>query len=259
MQVKYLDKNIKIFVYFSFLLLFLFNCIIVLSTFIYRYSTITTYNYLLLIVILVTIISMLFFLLAVLAVFYAYKRKHINPVFLWPVKTALKAIFPVVIFMTKLFKGDGDAIRKIFIEINNLVVESGSKMYKPEDVLVLLPHCLQNSDCGYKITNNMFNCHECGRCTIGDILKLVNKMGVKARVVTGGTAARNIVKESRPKIIVSVACERDLASGISDVGSIPVVGIYNQRPNGPCFNTTLDIVYFEKKLKEIVKVKVRNN
>lgn len=49
------------------------------------------------------------------------------------------------------------------------------------------------------------------------------------------------VKEAKPKAIIAIACERDLASGMADVFPIPVIGVLNERPNGPCCNTTVDI------------------
>lgn len=80
---------------------------------------------------------------------------------------------------------------------------------------------------------------------------------IQVLIVTGGTAARNAVKKHRPKFIFSVACERDLSAGITDVNTIPVKAIVNQRPNGPCFNTTFDVEelraaiirFFEKDIK----------
>ena len=50
-----------------------------------------------------------------------------------------------------------------------------------------------------------------------------------------------MVKQARPKAIVAVACERDLTSGIQDVFPLPVLGVLNERPFGPCFNTKVDI------------------
>jgi hypothetical protein len=38
-----------------------------------------------------------------------------------------------------------------------------------------------------------------------------------------------------------VACELDLTTGIQDTYPIPVIGILNERPNGPCINTRADI------------------
>ena len=50
-----------------------------------------------------------------------------------------------------------------------------------------------------------------------------------------------MVKQARPKAIVAVACERDLTSGIQDVFPLPVLGVLNERPFGPCFNTRVDM------------------
>ena len=40
---------------------------------------------------------------------------------------------------------------------------------------------------------------------------------------------------------MAVACELDLTSGIQDSYPIPVIGILNERPHGPCINTKVDI------------------
>ena len=64
-------------------------------------------------------------------------------------------------------------------------------------------------------------------------------------------AAREVVEsvasviDKRPDMIIGVACERDLTSGIQDTYPIPVFGIYNKRPHGPCFNTDVDVELVE--------------
>ena len=82
---------------------------------------------------------------------------------------------------------------------------------------------------------------DCGRCSVGAMLGLAHKYGCHFAVATGGTLARQMVKQARPKAIVAVACERDLTSGIQDVFPLPVLGVLNERPFGPCFNTRVDI------------------
>jgi hypothetical protein len=79
-------------------------------------------------------------------------------------------------------------------------------------------------------------------------------MGFHFFVVTGGTLARQKVREIRPQAVVAVACERDLASGIQDVYPIPTLGVMNIRPNGPCFNTKVDIEEFKRAILEIIDV-----
>jgi len=65
-------------------------------------------------------------------------------------------------------------------------------------------------------------------------------------VATGGTLARRIVVEKKPDIIIAVACERDLTSGIQDSFPIPVFGVLNMRPFGPCYDTDIDLDLVEK-------------
>ncbi|MFZ5353787.1 MAG: DUF116 domain-containing protein [Bacillota bacterium] len=125
--------------------------------------------------------------------------------------------------------------------------------YHEDNILILLPHCLQNSGCNYDLSKSMDNCMKCGSCKMGEISALLAGSSLKAAVAKGGTAAREIVRLERPGIILAVACERELESGIRDVGSIPVVGILNERPFGPCSNTTVDMEKLKKGLEMICR------
>jgi uncharacterized protein len=218
----------------------------------YRYSTINTYNYILLIVLTLTIITLILFVFSGLTVYYTYKRKKVGIALYWLNKIGLKILLPFVIFVSGVFNSNKNDIRKIYVEINNILVQSKKRKYLPEDVLLLLPHCLQNSECGYKVTNNIGNCHRCGKCCIGDISEIANEKGISAVVVTGGTIARKIVSEHNPKLVLSVACERDLTSGIADIGNVPAVGVINERPNGPCFNTHIDANIIKESIEKLI-------
>ena len=81
------------------------------------------------------------------------------------------------------------------------------------------------------------------------LLDIADTYGCKFVVVTGGTLARLMIKNIRPKAIVAIACERDLVSGMNDVFPIPVVGVLNERPCGPCCNTRVDT----DRIKEVVE------
>ena len=117
--------------------------------------------------------------------------------------------------------------------------------------MLLLPHCLQNNECGIKVTSNPKLCKRCGKCKIGELMEYAEQKNISIFIATGGTVARNIIKKIKPKLIISVACERDLMSGISDVKGIPVVGITNKTPNGPCFNTDVDIDAIKKRVEQL--------
>jgi hypothetical protein len=165
--------------------------------------------------------------------------------------TLTKSFFPIVVWMGKFFKIDKDTIIRSFIRINNeLVLNSINKV---KNILILLPHCIQLEDCELKITTNINTCKMCGRCDIKGLINIADKYGLNINVATGGTIARRIVKEKRPELILAVACERDLLSGIQDTHPLPVVGVLNERPFGPCINTKVSLTLIDSLIKKILK------
>ncbi len=152
-----------------------------------------------------------------------------------------KVLFPFMILMGRLVGASKERVQQSFVELNNHLVRSNHHRTRPNRLLILLPHCIQDFDCQIKITGNIRNCKGCGKCEIKDLIELSDHYQVKMAVATGGTLARRIIVENKPEAIVAVACELDLTSGIQDSYPIPVIGILNERPHGPCMNTKVDI------------------
>lgn len=159
---------------------------------------------------------------------------------------SIHLLFPVALGLGKIFKIPKETIKRSYVEVNNKLIQNNRYNVSPEDILILAPHCLQKWDCPFKITADVSNCHHCGRCTIDKLLQIKEEKGVNLAVVTGGTLARKIVKDLKPRAIVAVACERDLTEGILDTSPLPVIGILNLRPEGPCKNTMVDAERVEK-------------
>lgn len=139
-----------------------------------------------------------------------------------------------------------------FIKVNNKLVASSGKRYRPSEILLLMPHCLQRSDCTVRLTYGVENCKRCGKCPIFGLLDLSLKYGVHMDIATGGTIARRIVVQKHPKIILAVACERDLSSGIQDTYPLPVFGILNDRPFGPCLDTQVALDRLEAAMQNFL-------
>lgn len=160
---------------------------------------------------------------------------------------------PMVELFVRVIKGPIEPMRRSFIAINNLLLLKAKLSYKPHEVLVLAPHCAQASCCKLRLTYNNDNCARCGKCPIGSLLELRDQTGVKVLSATGGTMARRIIKEVRPKMIVGIACERDLVEGIHDIPSFfPVYGFLNECPNGPCVDTLINISNLKQVLKKFI-------
>lgn len=165
------------------------------------------------------------------------------------VNVAINLLFPVTLQVGKIMGIDENKIKSSFIEVNNQLVLLKKVRVSPGEILILAPHCIQFSGCPYKVTRDIKNCKQCRQCQVADFISIRDEFRVHVAVVTGGTLARNYVKKYNPKAIIAVACERDLTSGILDCYPLPVLGVLNDRPNGPCQDTRVRL--------EIVRSAVR--
>ena len=166
----------------------------------------------------------------------------------------IKFLLPVIEFVGRILGLDKDRIRQSFIAMNNSLVISQRYKVRPDRVLILLPHCIQLFDCEIKVTGDVNKCVMCGRCDIKGLVEIGRKYGIDISVATGGTLARKVIVEKRPKLVLAVACERDLTSGIKDCYPLPVIGILNLRPHGPCFNTVVDAAAIDDALKQVLEL-----
>jgi hypothetical protein len=164
----------------------------------------------------------------------------------------IKFLLPVIEFIGRVLGIPRDTIRQSFIAMNNSLVLSQKLLIKPDRILILLPHCIQLFDCEIKVTGAISKWVRCGRCDISGLSELAEKYRIDISVATGGTLARKVITEKRPKLVVAVACEGDLTSGIKDCYPLPVLGILNDRPFGPCFNTRVETQKIDEALQLVI-------
>jgi hypothetical protein len=148
--------------------------------------------------------------------------------------------FPLIVIWGWLFRVKRSRLQGILIDINNSLVKK-SRIEPVKNLLLLLPHCIQQSECKVRITFDVNNCERCGKCPICEFIKVADEHDLKLSVATGGGIARRTVDNTKPDAVVAVACERDLISGIRDIYPVPTLGVLNERPFGPCFNTQVNV------------------
>jgi len=221
------------------------------------YFNLVGFNYLsqgiLLILGLVVSFFAMIFVLGALGIIITLKRKRPVSLLYGPTRVVISYLFPLIIYLGRLMGFDKLEVQNSFIQVNNQLVNPERFNIRAEEVLMLLPHCIQQANCKYKVTHNLDNCRRCGECQIEGILELRDEYGINVGVATGGTLARKLVKELKPKVILAVACERDLTSGIQDIYPMPAIGVVNIRPEGPCINTLVDLDKLERSLNKILQ------
>ncbi len=145
---------------------------------------------------------------------------------------------PFILALGKKFGLSYDRIGNSFIKVSNSLILTTRWKISRNKILILLPRCLR-----YPIQKQ--------------ILSIANKYQCLIYTVPGGELARKIIAEQKPSAVIGVACERDLMSGMRDVHHIPVIGIPNQRPEGPCKNTTVDYQKIEDAVKFFLGSKLK--
>ena len=133
----------------------------------------------------------------------------------------------------------------LFIRTNNRLVSRYKVKVPPEELLLLLPHCLQYKDCHQKISDDLELCEGCGQCDICHLAEIKKRYQIPAFVVDGGQLALAVANRGNYRAIVAVACEKELEEGILE-SALPVWGIVNHRPEGPCRNTKVEVGLVER-------------
>ncbi len=185
-------------------------------------------------------------------IWFVLTDRSISPWMRRLIQTILLAVLPLATVAGRLLGRSRDEVQGSFIAVNNAVAERTVRQVDETEVLVLLPRCLQWADCVHKVTQDPEQCRGCGECALASILEVTGPLGVAVRVSTGGTQARRFVQQIRPRAIIAVACERELAEGIRDVARIPVIGVVNDRPEGPCYNTDVNVASLTMALQRIL-------
>jgi len=157
---------------------------------------------------------------------------------LFPYKCLAKfvlGLLPKAVWLGSKFGISRDRVGNSFIKLNNLITKSYAGKLDADRLLVLLPRCLKKE----------------ARSHIMD--KLEGKT-FKVLTVSGGEEAREAIKKCQPTLILALACERDLMSGIKDVAEkVPVLAVPNKRPEGPCKNTDIRMAELEDALAFITE------
>lgn len=141
----------------------------------------------------------------------------------------------------------------VLVRMMNGVTKLRRARCKPEELLVLLPSCLQNSQCKQRVTTNIQECLRCGRCKLKNVLELCEGYGVRCAMATGGRLALKMARDEAVKAVIAVACEKELKAGMIGVFPKPGFGVVNLRPNGPCTDTDVDLDELDEAIRWMLR------
>lgn len=141
---------------------------------------------------------------------------------------------------------------RLIISLNRIRRLFSRPKAKPEEILILLPHCIQRHDCDQDVVEDIGNCLRCGKCKMAEFARLRDEYRLNVHVVSGGQEALSVVRDNNVKIIIAVACEKELAAGILSLPTRKIYAIPNIIRTTPCKNTDVDMREVEEILKKVI-------
>ncbi len=135
----------------------------------------------------------------------------------------LFVIFPIVESVARRIGISKDRIGYSLIEIHNEMTRASLRRFSNGRILVLGPRCIDREN-------------------VEAMRSMVAEYDCDFYMAPTGAQARQRIVQVKPAAIIGIACERDLVTGIRDVGyRIPTIGIANKRPLGPCKGAFIDL------------------
>ena len=151
------------------------------------------------------------------------------------------------------------AAKRRLLDFNNSLVLQSVAGKRRNHALLLVPFCIQHRSCPHHVVWNVANCANCGRCAMGGLREVAREHGMAMRVAIRSIFAPKFVREVKPDLVLAVACEHELLSGLLRVYPVACYGVLNARPEGPCRNTRVDVRSVEAAVKHLVNHTVRRS
>ncbi len=148
-----------------------------------------------------------------------------------------------------------EVLDKQFVSLSNMMTKLRKKKCPPEGLLLLFPHCIQNSKCKQNIKHDLNECKRCGKCKVKDLLEISEEYGISIAIASGGRIALKRVMAEEVQGVVAIACEKELRTGLMAAMPKAIFAVPNLRPSGYCVDTD---VYMDDVLKAVERFLVHN-
>jgi len=148
---------------------------------------------------------------------------------------------------------DEKELIQLYVEAKNrsLIESFASTPYNQR--IVLLPQCLRAKDCPAEIGNYGYECQQCGKCSVAKIIQLTKNLGYNGVfIMPGGSLAKKIMLELKPKASLGVACYKELVMGSYLCEKVGVIGQGVELIKDGCINTIANM----KNLTEAINISI---
>ncbi len=153
----------------------------------------------------------------------------------------IDAFYSPIRFIVEKIGLDPKYFNSILVDVKNSINRDSFKKVPPKERVIVLPQCLRSIKCPAKLSSvEGIECTKCGLCYIKEFKEKTETLGYKVFILPGGTFVKRILKGTKPKAVLGVACFIDLFEGIKicEKARIPVQGVLLKTTG--CVETIVD-------------------
>lgn len=169
-----------------------------------------------------------------------YSRKRLFPFPRLQVKFLYLLLKPMLM-LTSSFAIGKTILLSFFTFTNRLIMFFPRHSDLNRIPLLLLPRCLQNSECDKRVIADVDACIRCGKCDLAPLIALKDEYEIEVFVAGGGGEAKKKLLEAHPSVVVAVACLDELMLNSVAALKYPLVAFSNDAGDAPCKNTKTDV------------------
>lgn len=130
---------------------------------------------------------------------------------------------------------------QLYVETKNRSLKKKFASTPYNQRILLLPQCLRAKDCTAELGKYGYKCKECGRCSVEKIKHVTKDLGYKGTfILPGGSIAKKILVEMKPKASLGVACFKELVLGSFLCEKLGIVGQGVALLKDGCIDTLVD-------------------
>ena len=109
---------------------------------------------------------------------------------------------------------DEKQLLQLYVDTKNNASKGKFATAPYSERILILPQCLRSRSCPAELKELGYECMECGKCGIPEIIHQAEKLGYKdVFIIPGGSVVTKILNKEKPKACLGVSCLKELVLG----------------------------------------------
>jgi len=136
---------------------------------------------------------------------------------------------------------DEKELFQLYVKTKNQASRSRFAGTPYSERILLLPQCLRARDCPAELKEHGYQCQECGKCRLEEVIREAKRLGYKhVFILPGGSIVKKILTKEKPSACLGVACLKELMLGSFICEKFGVAGQGIALLRDGCVNTIVD-------------------